>query len=50
MKLVDCYYKKILSQREGKGVTRTDINKYKELATKALAVGKPIIKYSRIWQ
>ena len=47
---MDCYLIKILSQGEGKGAARTDINKYIELAAKALVVGEPIIGCSRMWQ
>ena len=39
-KPVDCYLMKILSL--GKGVARTDVNKYVEPAAKALIVGEPI--------
>ena len=38
-----------VSQGEGKGVTRTDVNKL-ELPAKALVVGEPIVECGRIWQ
>jgi len=47
---VDCYLTKILSQGEGKGAAKTNINKYIELAAKALVVGEPIIGCGRMWQ
>jgi len=50
VRLVDCYLTKILSRGEGKGAARTDVNKYVELAAKALVVGEPIIGCGRMWQ
>jgi len=31
------------SQREGKGVTRINVNKYVKFAAKALVLGEPIV-------
>jgi hypothetical protein len=36
------YYKDTKLKKKGKGVTRTNINKYIGAAAKALAVGEPI--------